>query len=55
MKKKEKCIFDRNKICTNCIEKAKPFSKRPYDLCDELKMGTGYKLIRGYNLLREED
>jgi len=47
------CIFDKRKICTKCVEKVPPYTYRPYDLVDEIKMGYGYKLIRGFNLLAE--
>jgi len=45
------CIFDKRKVCNNCVEKVPPFTHRPYDLYDELNMGYGYKLTRGFNLL----
>jgi DNA primase large subunit len=49
------CIMSPGKKCTNCIEHPKPFSENPYDLTNELKMGVGFRLIKGFNLLNDND
>lgn len=55
-----KCKHGRNidDFCCGCeygdITKGYAYTKRPYDLVDELNMNIGYKLIRGFNLLRRK-
>lgn len=54
-KVKEMCIFDRTKVCTNCLQ-ADQSRTKSYDVYDEIvMMPIGYKLIRGYNLLRGDN
>ena len=49
------CIFNHYKKCTNCLERQKEFAKNLYDLTDEFRMNIGYRLIKGFNMLRENE
>ena len=55
IKVKEICLFDKNKICTNCINHQRDFLEKPIDTVELLNKPIGYKMVSGYNLLHDND
>lgn len=43
--KKELCIFNKNKICTNCISRQRDFEEHPIDVCELINKPIGYRLM----------
>jgi hypothetical protein len=51
LSKKEICIFNKNKICTNCLNHQRDYLEKPIDTCELIGKPTGYRLIAGFNIL----